>query len=259
MERRFGWPTAVTLHPERLEEPLKHRKPSKIFVCSMSDLFHEDVPLGFIAQMFDVMASATLACTKRHEHDEECWSGPPHTFQILTKRPARMLQVLKYDLPNYVGECYPGDSALSVAMSVDWPLPNVWLGVTAENQARADERIPLLLQTPAAVRFVSVEPMLEKVDLSTWVGPEEIVVDENPYGYSRNYCGIHWVILGGENGPGARLMNPYWARAVADQCRAAGVPLFWKGPGSVFERQVKGGALDLCRRINRQEFPEVRS
>lgn len=136
--RRF---TDVLCHPERLQEPLSWRKPSRVFVNSMSDLFHEDVPDDFIARVFDTMALA-----------------PKHTFQILTKRPARMLAVVPTLAARHTAQDGSG-----------WPLANVWLGVSTENQETANERIQLLLQTPAAVRFVSAEPLLEEVDISEWL------------------------------------------------------------------------------------------
>jgi len=192
---RCGYPEAphhfdVTLHPDRLDEPLRRKKPTTYFVCSMSDLFHEDVPDRFIVDVF-----RTIDIT------------PEHIYQVLTKRPRRI-----YDL-----------------MVRGWlmaPLPdNVWLGVTAENQETADERIPLLRQTPAAVRFVSCEPLLGPIDLcrAGAIPSEEWWVWSNA---------INWCIVGGESGPGARPMHPQWARDIRDQCQAAGVPFFFKQWGA---------------------------
>ncbi len=134
---------AVTLHPDKLEEPLHWRKPRMVFVCSMGDLFHDDVPDDFIDRVFTMMALC-----------------PQHTFQVLTKRVERMQQYLS----NYGGVVSPGLGA-----SIHWPYSHVWLGVTSENQEQADKRIPLLLQTPAAVRFVSIEPLLSPIDLLQWL------------------------------------------------------------------------------------------
>lgn len=207
-----NWTGAVRLHPEMLEEPLHWRKPRMCFVCSMSDLFHDDVPIDFIAGVWDTMASATLTCNKRHDHDDpDCWQGDSHTFQVLTKRPERMLSMLSDEMPNHVAEQWPGDCPLCVALEVDWPLRNVWLGVTVENRDN-DWRIPILLQTPAAVRFVSAEPLL---------GPTNL--DAN---LLLEY--LDQVIVGAETGPGARYMDPDWARDIRDQCKAAGVPFFMK-------------------------------
>ena len=189
--------TDVRLHPERLEEPRKWRKPRRVFVNSMSDLFHEDVPDDFIAAIWMRMIVT-----------------PRHTYQILTKRPQRMAELV----PQLFREFYTGDIHVC---------PNVWLGVSVEDQKTADERIPILLQTPAAVRFVSYEPALGPVDfttingvLNTWSRNGEIdVVDEGK---------LHWIIMGGESGPGARPLHPDWARSTLDQCLAAGVPFFFK-------------------------------
>ena len=214
---RFGYPAdepfRVTLHPERLDTPLRWRKPRRVFVCSMGDLFHKDVPDGWIYEILGIMALAQR-----------------HTFQVLTKRAARMY--------NYLSGFKGRTDIMAAAMcinenlrlhidteAIEWPLPNVWLGVTAESQEAADERIPLLLQTPAAVRFVSCEPLLGPIDLG--------LVDENggPNDFAR-LSGLDWVIVGGESGPGARPMYPDWARSLRDQCQAAGVPFFFKQWGA---------------------------
>lgn len=238
------WSGEVRYSEVRLTPPLDWRQPRRVFVCSMGDLFHESVPLEFIARVFNVMACATLGCGKRHEHEAECWTGRPHTFQVLTKRPERMHEVL-HALPDHFGNNWPGDAAACVALEVGaWPLPNVWLGVTAENQETADERIPMLINAPAAVRFVSCEPLLGPVDLTR---------------YGKRYCvralstcgepALHWVICGGETGPGARPMDPDWARSLRDQCQGAGVPFFMKKmgggravPDDLMVREWPGGA-----------------
>lgn len=237
---RFGYPAdepfRVTLHPERLEEPLRLTKPSRIFVASMGDLFHEGVPMEFIAEVFDVMASATVNCGKRHRHSEECWGGSPHTFLILTKRPQSMKQALE-DLPNWVEEYWSDDAPLSLCLEVGlWPLYNVWLGVSVENQAAADERIPILLQTPAAVRWVSVEPMLGPIRFAPgWLDgqcdalcedyPECRCVNGDPWPH------LDWVVCGGETGPGARPVHPDWVRSLRDQCHSAKVAFYFKSWG----------------------------
>jgi len=255
LNQRFGGPAytvgADELHLDEkvLTEPLRWKRPRKIFVCSMTDLFEERVSIEWIARVFNVMACATVECGKRHRHEDECWTGPPHTFQILTKRAERMHGLIE-ELPNYVGEHWPGDAALSIAMDVHWPLPNVWLGVSAEDQQRADERIPLLLQTPAAVRFVSLEPLLGSIDLLA------VPAGEIPgYAGLRLRDKLHWVIVGGESGgpPERALVEKLyhagydrsiaewsskpealeWVRSIRDQSVAAGVPLFfkqWGGP-----------------------------
>jgi len=200
----------VQLHPDRLGQPFGWRKPRRIFVCSGSDLFHEDVPIEFIADIFDTMACATLSCGKRHEHQEECWMGDPHTFIILTKRAERMRYEITEGILNYVGDRWPGDSPLCVAAEVgQWPLPNVHVGVSIEDKSTL-WRLEELMLTPAAVRFVSYEPALRPVDFSPYLDR------------------LDGIICGGESGPGARPMHPDWARSVRDQCAAADVPFFFK-------------------------------
>lgn len=187
-------PADVTLYPERLGAPMHWKEPKRIFACSMSDLFHSAVPFVFITRVFDVMAGA-----------------PQHTFMVLTKRAGRMLRVVE--------TLWRGFADAGIAT----PLPNVWLGVTAENQTRADERIPILLQIPAAMRFVSVEPMLGPVDLECYWGA--------PEGWGAP-VGLDWVIAGGETGHGARPMDPAWAENALEQCQDVGVPFFYKGAGT---------------------------
>jgi len=211
--RRF---TDVRCHPERLEQPLHWRKPCRIFVNSMSDLFHESVHRDFILRVWHVM--------------QRC---PNHTFQILTKRPWRMKQLIQEWLPAALPLAYFHDIQES-------PPPNVWLGVSVENQKTADERIPLLLQTPASVRFVSVEPLLGPVDFTDKLGqwadcPEHgriRRVDEDGCclgcGADSMHYGLDWVLCGGESGPKARPMEEAWARSVMLQCKSAGVPFFMK-------------------------------
>ncbi|CAJ1003906.1 DUF5131 family protein [Brevibacillus aydinogluensis] len=206
LPRQYAKPfSEIQLFPERLEQPLKWRKPRRIFVNSMSDLFHEDVPEGFIGSVWDVMART-----------------PRHTYQILTKRPERMQELLSkwaddgwYWRREYGMWCGP----------LTGPLPNVWLGVSVENQKAADERIPLLLQTPAAVRFLSCEPLLGPVDLEFTAQFEH--PDNEGYGVTA-IKGIDWVIVGGESGPNARPMHPEWVRGLRDQCEDYGVPFFFK-------------------------------
>ncbi len=193
---RFNGPHSfkkVLTHPERLQQPLKWKQPSKIFVNSMSDLFHEDVPFYFIDHVFMTMA----LCNQ-------------HIFQILTKRPERMIE-------------YFSNHPAEILKPGFLPLKNVWLGVSVEDQATANERIPLLLQVPASIRFLSCEPLLGQIWLRS-------VIEQN-YGkdiYTDYLTGINWVIVGGESGPKARPMHPDWARSIRDQCKEAGVPFFFK-------------------------------
>ena len=188
-----GWSGKVAIFPDKLDQPLHWKKPRRIFVVSMGDLFHEDVPWWFIAKVFIRMALA-----------------PQHTFQLLTKRPERMCEFVLDSL----------DQGVPV-------LSNVWLGVTAEDQQRADERIPILLDTPAAVRFVSVEPMLGPVDLysPSYLPEQGIDYDDDGNLFSPK---LDWVICGPETGPGARPFKLQWARGLRDPCVAAGVPFWFK-------------------------------
>lgn len=199
-------PFKVTLHPDKLDEPLKWKRPRRIFVNSMGDLFHKDVPATFIADVFDVMRQAKQ-----------------HTFMILTKRPEGM-KWLRLNGPIYNNE----------------PLPNVWLGVSVENQAAADERIPLLLQTSAAVRFISAEPLLGPISLWPWLSNPSLAALE----FGKEPPLLDWVIVGGESGPGARPLHPDWARNLRDQCQSAEVPFFFKSWG---EWIVPEDGAEACR------------
>ena len=213
----------VQLIPERLNDPLHWRKPQRVFVNSVSDLFHPDVPDGFI---FDVFVAMSYA--------------PQHTFMVLTKRPERMAEWCSARRWRNLG--------LSPAMLGDFyapiipgkhrdddveHLPNVWLGTSVENQEAADNRIPHLLETPAAVRFLSCEPLLGPVDLEPYLWEEA-----GPEWAGKNLAepGIDWVIVGGESGLGARPMRLDWARDLRDQSAAADVPFFFKQWGEWFDR-----------------------
>ncbi len=186
--------TDVRCHPERLDQPLRWKRPRRIFVNSMSDLFHESVPDEFIAKVFNVMVEAKQ-----------------HTFQVLTKRPERMLDFMIGS--SGAGLNYP-------------PIPNIWFGVSVEDQETADQRIPILLQVPAVVRWISAEPLLGKIDLRGWLDVEA----DCPCGeISCLHDAINWVVVGGETGANkARCMLPDWVRSLRDQCSSAGVPFFFK-------------------------------
>jgi protein gp37 len=249
----------LRLVPDKLAEPLTWKKPRRVFVNSMSDLFHEDLPREYIAEVFSVMART-----------------PQHTYQVLTKRPERMLMLMLAPL----------------ADGVPWPLPNVWLGVSVENQHFADKRIPLLLQTPAAVRFISAEPLLDAVDLESYVdGPCQGcgIPDLDCAAFKSEgavaccpdcrHRSLDWVIVGGESGPGARPFNLEWARSIVQQCTSAAVPAFIKQLGAHPYRQfhVNGGTftdpmldprlksrkggdpLEWPEDLRVRQFPEMRS
>ncbi|MCP4248061.1 MAG: phage Gp37/Gp68 family protein [bacterium] len=179
----------IGLHEPTLSAPLRWKKSRMIFVCSMTDLFGEWVPFEIIREVFNIMLRSPL-----------------HTFQVLTKRPARMVEAIDRYLREQDGVGSPPGTVR---------LLNVWCGASVENQATCDERIRHVLRCPSAVRFLSIEPMLGSIRI--------------PQSALRN---LHWVIVGGESGPGARPMHPDWARSIRDQCAAAGVPFFFKQWGA---------------------------
>jgi protein gp37 len=198
------------LDEKMLLAPLHWKKPRRIFVCSMTDLFANFVPDAWIDKVFAIMALC-----------------PQHTFQVLTKRPERMRDYFR--------------GGITHALTVGTGLPNVWLGTSVEDQATADERIPLLLNTPAAKRFLSCEPLLGPTNVASIYQGSEIIKplagvtwyptpkDWPTQGITaRHSPKIDWVIAGGESGPNARPMHPDWPRTIRDQCAVAGVPFFFK-------------------------------
>lgn len=221
------WTGKIMLVPEVLLHPLRWKRPRKIFVNSMSDLFHDDVPDSYIDRVFAVMALC-----------------PQHTFQILTKRPERMRDYLKADdLEDRVTALWRAEDKDRETWSLILPLRNVWLGVSAEDQVSADRRIRILIDTPASVRWVSAEPLLGAISFDgLFANPNNMRDCTNALEL------IDWVVVGGESGPGARPMHPDWARGVRDQCAAAGVPFLFKQWG---EWAPQLGAIDLY------EFGEV--
>ena len=236
-ESRFGltresggrpkWTGEVRFNEQWLDQPIRWKRPRKIFVCAHGDLFHENVPDEWIDRVFAVMARC-----------------PQHIFQVLTKRADRMRKYISpppsttgMSVQNRLWKLYHANRCQHVPA---WPLPNVWLGVSVEDQERADERIPALLHTPAAVRWASCEPLLGSVDLTNISGAERSRDYGSPvHGWSaiwrRNALGrssLDWVVVGGESGPGARPMHPDWARSIRDQCADAGVPFHFKQWGN---------------------------
>jgi len=251
----------VQLLPERLTLPLRWRKPRRVFVDSMADLFHTDVPDEFLADVFAIMTAT-----------------PHHTYQVLTKRPRRMQRLLHDGAFVHLIE----DAILirwGVRAVVPWPLPNVWLGVSVEDQAAA-QRIGPLIQTPAAVRFLSCEPLIGPVSIDDWlwlVGPSTAGPWKDALGRHRGGGGaggqmvsrtpandLHWVIAGGESGPGARPCDLDWLRLLRDECAEAGVPVFVKQLGSVWAKansaDPHGGNPDRWPEDLRvRQFPEDRA
>lgn len=207
---------------EVLSQPMRWRRPRRIFVNSMSDLFHESVSDRWIDAVFAIMAMS-----------------PQHVFQVLTKRADRMRRYMEpFDQrrADSLGERvmhlgYDGPMEL-----LQWPLPNVWLGVSVEDQARADERIPHLLATPAAKRFISAEPLLGPVDLRA-VCTGHYFIDalagrkyhDSPEPSPTEACAkLDWIIVGGESGKDARPVHPDWVRSLRDQCAAISAAFFFK-------------------------------
>lgn len=215
------WTGDVALVGSALEAPRRWQRRRRVFVDSMGDLFHERVPDLWIDKCFAVMAAARQ-----------------HVFIILTKRPARMRAYLSdYDTPERIGSCAPAQLA---ALPIVLPLSNVQLGVSIEDQPTADQRLPELLATRAAVRIVSAEPLLGPVDAGPYLTPSGIPGNcfdiDGRWRHEPGSCmycrpKLDGVIVGGESGPGARPMHPDWARRLRNQCAAAGVPYFFKQRG----------------------------
>ena len=221
------WNGKITVAEHLIDQPLRWRKPRMIFVNSMSDLFHENVPTSVIDEIFAVMAIC-----------------PQHTFQILTKRPERMLEYFKsfngqgaeargFNVCSEFAHRRKGGADL--ISKIPEGLPNVWLGVSVEDQATADERIPLLLQTPAAVRWISAEPLLGKLSMRwfpAWpTNTGGACMNPDNGGVTDHLDGLRcldWVVVGGESGKNARPMHPDRVRLLRDQCAEADVPFFFK-------------------------------
>ena len=193
LARHGEWTGPPRLIANDVDRPLRWKRPRRIFVCSMSDLFHEGVTDDWLDRVWSVMGRASQ-----------------HTFIVLTKRPKRMRE--------YLRDCEP--------------MEHVWLGVSAENQEAADDRIPILLHTSAAVRWVSVEPMLGPINMAIAMGAHPLDAR------------IDWVVCGGESGPGARPMHVAWARSLRDQCIAEGVPFFLKQMDAVKMPSLDGKVWD---------------
>lgn len=219
---QLDWTGLVRCLPERLDWPLRWTRPRRIFVPSLGDLFHEDVPDDFIDQVFAIMRR-----TRRH------------TYQVLTKRPARMADYLRT----------PGRAAAITALAAArtpagwpmptvWPLPNVWLGTSVEDQRTAQARLPALATIRAPVRFVSFEPLLGPIDLHPWLGSGRFYTPIGAFTEPLVYDGasFEWAIIGGESGPQARPMDPEWARDLMRQCRSRGVAVFVKQLGGAFAK-----------------------
>ncbi len=223
------WNGSIKLVEDKLLLPLRWRRPRRVFVTSVSDPFHPAVTDAMLDKLFVVMALA-----------------PQHKFQLLTKRPERMREYTNHSCGRIADAIIRfrrerGDSDMMVVPIPHirpgmpwWPLPNMWLGTSVENQQAADERIPHLLATPAAVRFLSCEPLLGPVDMAWALSRNRLDIAAGFHRRGHFSPGLEtlrpldWVIVGGESGPKARTMHPDWARSMRDQCAAAGVPFLFK-------------------------------
>ena len=255
-------PFQVTVHSDKYLEPLTWRKPRRVFVNSMSDLFHSDVQDDWILAVFVAMGLTYEHTGEMKEISPGHKVGihrPKHTFMILTKRPERMRNFInrltskgpdeEWDkkahyyssqLTSMIGAPLPGNAIFTFSQWIQDGMPGLWLGVSVENQAAADERIPLLLKTPAAIRFISVEPLIGPVVLRKKAVNDQEIIQATLMGLLEEYSrpverGIDWVIVGGESGPGARPMHSDWARSLLNQCQAANVPFFFKQFGEFKE------------------------
>ena len=242
------WNGTVRFNEEWLMQPLQWKRPRMVFVCAHGDLFHEDVPDEWIDKVFAVMALASH-----------------HTFQVLTKRAARMREFLsrhRWHLWAAAGRAIDPLrwQNLPPIMGGDCtPVPNVWLGVSAEDQKRADERIPELLATPAAIRLISAEPLLGPIDFSGWL--QAVALKPQAMGKSETVGiqiirpALDWIIVGGEAGHGARPMHTDWARQIRDQCAASGTAFFFKQHGdwiAFYDRERDDPDWRRCPRVDGQ-------
>lgn len=245
------WTGKILLKQAKLDQPLRWTKPRRVFVNSMSDVHHENIPLEYVAAIYGIMLAS-----------------PSHQFQVLTKRPERMLEFFEWlrdeaypdtdpagyrDVLCAYAAHYLGDGSdsdfkeqhlqLLNRCPEEWPASNIWLGVSTEDQKAADERIPVLQKVPAVVRFLSMEPLIGPVNLT-------------------NLDGIHWTIVGGESGPGHRPCKQEWVEAILTACQDAGVPFFFKQKGETWARECgteskKGGDIeDFPLHLQVREFPQ---
>ena len=290
LDERGNFNGVINFSEKALLEPLKKKKPTMYFL-SMSDLFHENVKWEWINKIFAVMALT-----------------PYHTYQILTKRPERMLEYFmreeksqKFEILHAVQEMQDmltNEQVKHVTHKIWWELyegeteiermdrkyiilPNVWLGTSVENQTQANKRIPYLLQAPAAVRFLSCEPLLGDIQFKETTefkeqggyDPDYQVIDylkgeifsskydvQNEHDFSTHKInGIDWVIVGGESGHNARPMHPEWAISIRNQCKEAKVPFFFKQWGAYNElgEKVKGGKKSAGNLLEGETYLEM--
>jgi protein gp37 len=235
---RYGYPLdnpfKVTFHMGKLKQPSRWKRPRHVFVCSMGDLFHEDVPFEWIVEVWATMTRRIIPGPNVPKHRRRDYN---HTYLLLTKRPQRVLDFIKWNQKQSdKWDAARGNIKRCIFPSKLWP-KWIWLGISAENQKRYNERWAIAKQIPAAVKFISAEPLL---------GPIEIDPEDHP----------DWIIVGGETGLKARPMHKSWVKSISQQCTAAGVPYFFKKWGDVtgpaMSRELNClEALELERR----EFP----
>lgn len=204
------WTGEVRFNEQWLDQPLRWHRPRSVFVCAHGDLFHPAVPDEWIDKVFAVMARAR-------------W----HSYQVLTKRAKRMREYMSH--PDRYGRIIAASHTVELCAmeAMPWPLPHVWMGVSAEDQQRANERVLDLLETPAAVRWLSLEPLIGPIDLSSALARATATRAGD-----RISQWLHWIVAGGESGPKARPAHPDWFRDLRDMCVAAGVPFFFKQHGA---------------------------
>lgn len=250
------WSGKVVTGNWNLTTPIRWRKPQKVFVNSMSDLFHEDVPFDVIDDVFGVMWACLYLGRGENVY-------PGHTFQILTKRAERMAEYTNQDRRKQWARAavtYGGgadaDAIFDQVMLAEGQHPRIHLGVSVEDQPNADARVPWLAISRAAVKFVSAEPLIGPVDFSAWMMPP-CIRNENPhlafpYPFGEQVRPFDWVIVGGESGPGARPCHVAWVTAIQAQCKTAGVPVFTKQLGlyPIIEDPVRIG-------LPRAQWPEM--
>jgi protein gp37 len=254
-----NWDGTVQFVESQLIKPLHWKKTKNIFVCSMADLFHENVPFEWIDQVMAVIALC-----------------PQHTFQVLTKRTLRALEYFSQQslwvkwyeaaqnfLWGEIGENFGGLINLQqYFIDQPFPLPNLWLGTSTENQQMADKRIPILLQIPAAIRFLSCEPLLEEIDFRQAGAIQKLISDS--YEWELVNEDIQWIVVGGESGPNSRPCHIEWLESIVQQCHAAKTPVFVKqlGANAIFggqrfkTRDKKGGDIEeFPQELQVREFP----
>lgn len=269
-------PFKVTVHEDKFLEPLTWKIPRRVFVNSMSDLFHPEV-------LDDWILAAFVAMGLTYEHTGEMKEispghevgiyKPKHTFMILTKRPQRMKDILDRLMSNETdeewdqkadflatqlsyrnGDLLPINAIFTFTRWLQDGMPGLWLGVSVENQATADERIPLLLQAPTKVRFISAEPLLGSINLEAYLSVcDQYGEPSGPRCNSDGSSALNWVIAGGESGPGARPMHPDWVRNLRNQCQGTGTKFFFKQwgewvPTPYIDSNIKASAVTCIRR-----------